>query len=90
MKGDITLKVIISFLIPFILLYSVSCMFYIDNIGILALLNCSVSIIIAYTLFYLRFGKIDPLKVVPIKKIAGLFMFCFLCFIYYLLITLIK
>ena len=85
MKGDITLKVIISFLIPFLLLYSLSCIFYLDTLGILALLSCLVSAIISYTLFFLRFGKINPLKVISFKKIAGFFLFLFLYFIYYLL-----
>ena len=85
MKGDITLKVIISFIIPFLLLYSLSCIFYIDNLGMLAILSCLISAMISYTLFFIRFGKIKPLKVIAFKKIAGIFLFIFLYFIYYLL-----
>lgn len=85
MKGDIFLKILISFLIPFLLLYSFSCFFYIDKLGILTLLNFSISVLISYVLFYLRFGKINPFKVISFKKFVSVFLFCFLCFLYYFL-----
>lgn len=89
MKGDIVLKIIISFLIPFLIIYSFSCFFYINRLGILSILNCSISIIIAYVLFYLRFGKINMQKVISIRYILGVLLFCFMYFIIYLLIKLL-
>ena len=90
MKGDIVLKVIISFIIPFLLLYSFSCIFYIEMLGILSILNCCISFMLAYVLFFLRFGKIDIQKVVSIRKIMGFVLFCFMYFIIYLLIKLLE
>lgn len=90
MRGDIFLKILISFLIPFLLLYSFSCFFYFKELGILALLNFSIALLISYILFYLRFGKINPFKIVSFNKFMGLFLFCFLCFIIYFLIILVR
>lgn len=90
MIGDLFLKILISFLIPFLLLYSVSCFFYIKEFGVLTLLNFSISVLISYILFYLRFGKINPFKVISFKKFISIFLFCFLCFIYYFLNILVK
>ncbi len=85
MRGDIILKVIISFIIPFLLLYSFSCIFYIDQIGFLAIFNCFISMIISYILFYLRFGKIDVRTIISINKYLGPILFIFLCFLIHFL-----
>lgn len=85
MKGDIILKVIISFIIPFLLLYSFSCIFYIDKIGFLSIFNCSIATTISYLLFYLRFGKINVKKILSITKCLGIILLFFLYFIIYLL-----
>lgn len=90
MKGDIVLKIIISFIIPFLILYSFSCVFYIDTLGVLSILNCCISTIIAYVLFHIRFGKIHIQKVISIQKIFNIILFCFMYFIFYLLMKLLE
>jgi hypothetical protein len=85
MKGDIVLKIIISFMIPFIVLYSFSCIFYINQIGFLTIFNCSISITISYLMFFLRFGKIEIKKVLSVTKFLGTILLIFLCFVTFLL-----
>lgn len=90
MKGDIVLKIMLSFIIPFLLLYSFSSLFYINSLGILAILNCCISIIIAYVLFYIRFGKISIQKIISVKFILSVILLSFTYFITYLLIKLLN
>ena len=90
MKGDIVIRIIVSFIIPFLILYSFSCIFYIEMLGMLSILNCCISIAIAYTMFHLRFGKIQIQKVISIKQLFNTVLFCFACFLCYLLIILLK
>lgn len=85
MKGDIILKVIIGFIVPFLLLYSFSCIFYVDKIGFLAIFNCCISAIVSYLLFYLRFGKINVKKIFSFEKYLGVIFFAFFCFLWYFL-----
>jgi hypothetical protein len=85
MKGDIILKVIIAFLIPFILVYSSMYFFYIFNIGFLSVLNCFINISIAYILFFMRFGKIDLKRIVFVDKMLFLLLLFFFTIIFMLL-----
>ena len=90
MRGDIVLKVIISFIIPFLVLYSFSCIFYINALGMLAILNCLIAVITSYLLFYLRFNKIEIQKVISIKRLFNIVIFCFTYFLFFLLIKLLE
>ena len=90
MRGDIILKCIISFLIPFIIMYSFSYIFYIFDIGFLSVLNFIIYIVMAYILFYVRFNKISIAKTFSIEDMLNFILFLlfiFLCFVFYKLIS---
>ena len=81
MKGDIILKVIIGFLIPAILLYSSLLLFSYKDLGFLSILQISIYLMISYLLFFLRFGKINIKKILPLNFFIDTIMICFLIFI---------
>lgn len=88
MKGDIVLKIIISFIIPFAIIYSFSYVFNIVNIGFLSILNFIIFLTISYALFFLRFGKIDIRKTFSIEGSLNVLLFILLGFFVFLLIKL--
>ncbi|MDR2760755.1 MAG: hypothetical protein LBB09_02825 [Rickettsiales bacterium] len=89
MKGDIVLKIIITFLAPFILMYSCAYFFYIFDIGFLSILNCFIIASIAYAMFFLRFGKINLRKIAFVEKLIAVLLMFFFALILLLLKTLI-
>jgi hypothetical protein len=90
MKGDIVLKVIIAFMIPFMLMYSSIYIFYIRDLGFLSVLNSFITVSIAYALFFLRFGKINVNKITFVKKLLSALLMGFFIVIFFLIRNLVK
>lgn len=90
MKGDIVLRIIIGFLIPFAILYSFFYFFYIMDIGFVAVLNCSVILLISYIIYFIRFDKINIIKLVSADIFVKGILLGFLFFLIFLLKTLLK
>ncbi|MDR0571297.1 MAG: hypothetical protein LBG48_00430 [Rickettsiales bacterium] len=90
MKGDIVLKVIIAFIIPFMLMYSSVYIFYVYDLGFLSVLNSFITVSITYALFFLRFGKINVKKITFVSKLLSLLLVGFFVVIFFLLKKLIE
>ena len=89
MKGDIVLKVIFSFLIPFILLYAFSILFRLDDYGVATILEICVYILISYLLFSIKSQKINAKRILPLKMILGFILSFFLFFLLFLLFNIL-
>jgi hypothetical protein len=87
MKGDIILKIIINFLIPFILLYGCFSFTTYDIQGFSAFLDGFTLIIISIALYYIKYGKFKFKKTIPLKL---LYMIIILLFLFYLIFILIR
>lgn len=90
MKGDIVLKVIINFLIPFVLLYSVFSIAYYEISGAFAMIQGLVLFLLAISMYYLKYGKVKASKMIPFRFIYLIFCVAFFIYFIFVLITILK
>jgi len=86
MKGDIVLKVIINFLIPFVLLYGIFSVAYYETSGVFAIIQGFVLFLLAIAMYYLKYGKLKTSKVISFNI---LYLILVLMFVFYTLFVLL-
>jgi hypothetical protein len=90
MKGDIVLKIIINFLIPFVLLYSIFSIAYYEISGAFAMIQGLVLFLLAISMYYLKYGKIKASKMIPFRFIYVIFSMLFFVYFIFVLVTIFK
>lgn len=89
-KGDIILRIIISFLVPVLMLYSGFLFLSFSEFGFLSILQCAIYLMLAYLLFFIRFEKVRVKKVISFGAILNFLLFVFLIFLVLFLLILLK
>ena len=89
MKGDIILKVILNFLIPFILLYGFFSVASYETQGFPSFLSGFILFIIAIALYYIKYGEFKFKKTITLKLVYVTIMFLFLSYLLFILIRII-
>lgn len=90
MKGDIILRVIIGFLVPFLGLYASFLLFSLKDLGLFVVFNSVLYFILAYLFFYIRFEKIKLKQILPLKIIFMLILITVFIYFSYCLLNILS
>jgi hypothetical protein len=90
MKSDIVLKIIDSLLIPILLIIGFLVIADYKVFGFFAIISSVIFFLIAYILYYLRYGKIKPNKLMFFQSLTVGIVTIFIFLLIYVMLKLIN
>lgn len=90
MRGDIILKLTVNFLIPILLLYAVYSAIHYNTFGFFAIIQAIIIMIIAFSLYYIKYGGIRSSKILSFRFVMNVTIFAFLyylCYSFYMIVV---
>lgn len=87
MKNDLILKLLISFLFPFFLTYSLISLSYLYLYDSVTIITSLLILIIISIIYQLRFRRISIIEVYNFVKLKSIILVVFLSYFFILLIT---
>lgn len=90
MKGDLILRVIISFLIPFLLLFAFFSITNYTNFGFYSFLLSFSYFMLAYILFAMRFKVVSAKSLIFLRKFGYILIVLFMLLIIFITVILLN